>query len=281
MNGHRVFLVVALAAAMISQASAASNSWFNLHNRAGLFLEVHRASLERRDQYFGTADQNGWVSIIGINALLQDNIHAVAEIPIAGATHEWSYVVAGGGERQSDVIAGNPHVGVTWSKPGESWIFELMIMPPVMPGEEWTSSGQVDAMFVDKIESFEPKGLGIEIGLGSRLVYWNRLVLRSMARLTLQDGFSFDIEIDAAYEFRHMFVQASHVSRRRVSPAARDHRSDGSYGSQLMFAAGPRTDKLEAGISMIVPLEEFVPYAPSVVCGVNLRYFFEAVAEEE
>ncbi len=280
-------ILKAAAGVVVSSATAASNSWFNLHNRAGLFLEVHRANLDRSNQYYSEAQQSGWASIMNINVLLKDNIHAVAEIPIAGATFDWSYGENGGAGHTSDATVGNPYLGFAWSNPGNSWIFELAVMMPVIPGRESIPIGQIDAMFVDKLEAFEPKTFGLELGLGRRDVGWDGFVFRSMARGILQDGISFDIELDAAREFRRAFFQVSYVGRWRAvttethTTYAEDSYKSDKFASQLMFAAGPRTDKLEAGISMIVPLEEFVPYAPSVVWGVNLRCFFEPMPAGE
>lgn len=288
MSGHMVLLAMLLAAGvMVSSATAASNSWFNLHNRAGLFLEVYRASLNRGNQYYDRASQSGWASIMSFNVILKDNIHAVAEIPIAGATLDWSYPGYDDGWHSSDATVGNPYLGFAWSNPGTSWIFEVGMMLPVIPGDASSPIAQVDAMFVDKMEAFDPKTFGLELGIGRRDAKWDGFVFRSMAREILQDGISLDVELDAAREFRRAFFQVSYVARWKVAAAdTYPAFSEYSYkrekvASQLMFAVGPRTDKLEAGISMIVPLEEFVPYAPSVVWGVNLRCFIEPVATAE
>ncbi len=288
MTRHKIVLAALLAAGvMVSSATAASNSWFNLHNRAGLFLEIHRASLERNNEYYDQASQSGWASIMSFNVLLKDNIHAVAEIPIAGAASDWSYAGVEGGWHSSDATVGNPYLGFAWSNPGNSWIFELGMMMPVIPGDASSPITQVDAMFVDKREAFDPKVFGMEIGLGYRDVSWDGFVFRSMARGILQDGISVDVELDAAREFRRAFFQISYVGRWRAvttetHPAyAEDSYKSDKFASQLMFAIGPRTDKLEAGISMIVPLEEFNPYAPSVVWGLNLRCFIDVMPAGE
>ena len=281
---------------LTNQINAASNTWFNLHNRPGVFLEFHRADLNLTNAYLDD-DRGGWALFAATNVRMPHNVHFVAEIPLVSASPVPVYYVSESGfeTRQSHKYAvGSPFLGFTWSRPGNSWIAEAGIMLPVIRGTDSRPINQIRAMFCDKTEAFDPKSMSVEVGAGYHDVGWDGFVFRSMAKFVLHSNFYLDTQLDLAREFRKAFFQVSYVARLRVISeggahplgVAESESYDGNsiserFSSQLMFAAGPRFDDFEAGVSVLFPLDEFYPYAPNMVLGLNLRYFFEPMPTPE
>ena len=258
-------------------------------------FEFHHTRFESASGEAYNARQSGWALFTTANVLLRGNTHAVVEIPLVQARYAYDFQSGqqSGDFQNSDSEVGSPYIGFNWSRPGNSWIAEFGFMLPVIGGINSATDVVSSAMFSDKREAYDPKTLALAFSLGHREVDWQGFAMRQTVKAVLHEYFYFDLQFDVVREYRRAFFQIGYVGRIRVGQGWGTEltlvdvdKSSGAaggkrYSSELLVAIGPRSDQLEAGFNIVLPLDEFYPYSPDFVWGFNLRYFFELRASRE